>query len=133
MKKNSTPDPVDIWVGAKTKMGRRMRGISQKALATNLGVSYQQVQKYETGKNRMGSSRLWQLAQLFEVSISFFFDGLPTDHNQQPKNDDLNEISRADSIELIRHVSKINNPETRKIIRNLARSIVAGQPKTQGE
>ena len=69
-----TPNIVDIHVGGRVRMRRKMLGVSQETLADALGLSFQQVQKYERGTNRVGASKLWQLSQVLDVPISFFFD-----------------------------------------------------------
>lgn len=69
------PDPVDVYVGSQIKIHRRLRGMSQTALATGIGVTFQQVQKYEKGENRVGSSRLQHIAAILNVPVSAFFVG----------------------------------------------------------
>ena len=71
------PHPVDIHVGGRVRLRRTLLGISQQKLAAGLKLTFQQVQKYEKGSNRMGSSRLWQASQILDVPISFFFDDMP--------------------------------------------------------
>jgi transcriptional regulator with XRE-family HTH domain len=68
------PHPIDVAVGARVRLRRNMLGLSQEQLAKHLGLAFQQVQKYERGANRIGASRLYEIAQLFEVPIAFFFD-----------------------------------------------------------
>lgn len=70
------PDPVDIHVGERLKWRRNILGLSQGELGSALGLTFQQIQKYERGTNRIGSSRLHQLSQLLGVSIAWFFEGL---------------------------------------------------------
>jgi transcriptional regulator with XRE-family HTH domain len=71
------PDPVDIYVGSRVRMRRLMVGMSQEKLGDKLGLTFQQVQKYEKGTNRVSASRLQQLSEILSVPIPFFFDGLP--------------------------------------------------------
>ncbi|MCG8692460.1 MAG: helix-turn-helix transcriptional regulator [Minwuiales bacterium] len=71
------PDPVDVHVGRRLREARLLAGQSQTALGRALGVTFQQVQKYENGANRLGSSRLWQAAQHLNISLDYFFEGLP--------------------------------------------------------
>jgi transcriptional regulator with XRE-family HTH domain len=71
-----TPDPIDVYIGGQVRMRRLMLGMSQGKLAEALGVSFQQVQKNEKGTNRIGSSRLHQIAEVLGVSVPFFFEGL---------------------------------------------------------
>ncbi|RED53704.1 helix-turn-helix domain-containing protein [Aestuariispira insulae] len=78
------PHPTDVFVGRKVREARALRGMSQEQLAAHLGVSFQQVQKYEKGTNRIGSSRLWDISQAVEQPISFFFDGLNDRSFDQP-------------------------------------------------
>src|SRR5215510_3635536 len=72
---NKRPNPVDVHVGSRVRMRRLMLGMSQEALAEAFGLSFQQVQKYEKGMNRMGSSRLQKAADVLGVDIAFFFEG----------------------------------------------------------
>jgi len=71
------PNPIDKHVGSRVRMRRLMLGMSQTKLADGLGLTFQQVQKYEKGTNRMGASRLQLISQLLQVSVPFFFEGAP--------------------------------------------------------
>ena len=73
------PDPVDVYVGGRIKLCRKLLGLSMQAVAKELGLSFQQVQKYEKGANRMGAGRLYALSVILDVPVSFFFDGLKRD------------------------------------------------------
>ena len=75
---SKTPNPIDRHVGARVRMRRLMVGLSQSKLAEALEVTFQQVQKYEKGANRIGASRLQQLARVLEVPPAFFFEGAPS-------------------------------------------------------
>jgi transcriptional regulator with XRE-family HTH domain len=77
MSGRKTPNPTDRYVGSRVRMRRLMLGMSQTALGNSLGVTFQQVQKYEKGSNRIGASRLQQIAGTLEVPVSFFFEELP--------------------------------------------------------
>ena len=72
-----SPNPVDRHVGARVRMRRMMLSMSQGKLGDALGLTFQQVQKYEKGTNRIGASRLQHIAQIFQVPVSFFFEGAP--------------------------------------------------------
>src|SRR5215207_246873 len=72
-----TPNPVDKHVGSRVRMRRLMLSLSQEKLGDALGLTFQQVQKYEKGSNRIGASRLQQLALILQVPVSFFFEGAP--------------------------------------------------------
>ncbi|MBE7620554.1 helix-turn-helix domain-containing protein [Gluconacetobacter entanii] len=76
-KLSSTPSPVDVYVGSRIRLRRTLLGMSQERLGTALGLTFQQVQKYERGANRVGASRLYDLARVLDVPIAFFFDGMP--------------------------------------------------------
>ena len=71
------PNPIDKHVGSRVRMRRMMLGMSQEKLGNNLGLTFQQVQKYEKGTNRIGASRLQQISQILQVPVSFFFEGAP--------------------------------------------------------
>ncbi len=77
MSGRKTPNPTDRYVGARVRMRRLMLGMSQTALGNSLGVTFQQVQKYEKGTNRIGASRLQQISGSLQVPVAFFFEELP--------------------------------------------------------
>jgi transcriptional regulator with XRE-family HTH domain len=70
------PNPVDMHVGGRVRMRRKLMGVSQEQLAESLGLTFQQVQKYERGANRVSASKLYEIARTLQVPVSFFFDGL---------------------------------------------------------
>jgi transcriptional regulator with XRE-family HTH domain len=72
------PNPIDKHVGSRVRMRRMMLSMSQEKLGDALGLTFQQVQKYEKGTNRISASRLQQISQILQVPVSFFFDGVPT-------------------------------------------------------
>jgi len=73
------PHPVDVHVGKQIRHRRWLIGMTQQQLAEAVGIKFQQIQKYETGANRVSASRLWDIAEALEVEIAFFFDGLDKD------------------------------------------------------
>jgi transcriptional regulator with XRE-family HTH domain len=73
----ASPNPIDIHVGKRLRLRRTLLGMSQERLGELLGLTFQQVQKYERGVNRIGSSRLFELGQILDVPVSFFFDDMP--------------------------------------------------------
>ena len=77
------PNPVDKYVGSRVRMRRIMLGMSQEKLGEALGLTFQQVQKYEKGANRIGASRLQQISQILQVPVSFFFEGVPSPRAEQ--------------------------------------------------
>jgi transcriptional regulator with XRE-family HTH domain len=72
-----TPNPIDKYVGGRVRMRRMMLGLSQEKLADALGLTFQQVQKYEKGTNRISASRLQAISQILEAPVHYFFDGVP--------------------------------------------------------
>ena len=77
MKAKKAPNPIDKHVGSRVRMRRMMLGMSQSTLGDGLGLTFQQVQKYEKGTNRMGASRLQHISDILQVPVPFFFDGAP--------------------------------------------------------
>ena len=72
------PHPVDVYVGKRIRHRRWLVGMTQQKLAERVGIKFQQIQKYETGANRVSASRLWDIADALDVEIGFFFEGLET-------------------------------------------------------
>jgi transcriptional regulator with XRE-family HTH domain len=125
-----TPNPIDRHVGARVRMRRLMVGMSQSKLAESLEVTFQQVQKYEKGANRIGASRLQQLARVLEVPPSFFFDGAPagptpgSGFNEDPGNAYVVDfLSTAEGLQLNRAFSAIKDPKLRKTVLDLVERI----------
>ena len=130
------PNPVDIYVGARLRLRRTLLGISQDKLGQALGLTFQQVQKYERGANRIGSSRLYQLGLILHVPVSYFFDEMPPDvampqgargapgfedQAQQPYGDDS--LNRRETLELARAYYRITDPKVRKQLFELTKSL----------
>jgi transcriptional regulator with XRE-family HTH domain len=121
-KKVRAPDPTDVHVGSRVRTRRQMLGMSQSKLAEALGVSFQQLQKYENGKNRMGSSRLQQAAQALDVSIGYFFEGAPGGSKKPRKVlDDYTKqfFKMPESLPLARAFMQISNRQVRSQLANL--------------
>lgn len=87
--------PVDVHVGQKLKQIRTLRRMSQTDVANKLGLSFQQIQKYEIGSNRVAASRLFELGQIFEVSPAYFFEGLYDTEQEAPSRDSGMQIVNA--------------------------------------
>jgi len=125
-----SPNPIDRHVGARVRMRRLMVGYSQSKLAESLSVTFQQVQKYEKGANRIGASRLQQLARVLDVPPSFFFEGAPTvaasgvGFNEDPGNAYVVDfLSTAEGLQLNRAFSAIKDPKLRKTVIDLVERI----------
>lgn len=109
---------VDVFVGKRVRHRRWMLGVTQQQLAERVGIKFQQIQKYETGINRISASRLWDIAGVLEVPISFFFEGLDGQEAPAQTRGDL--MSDKEALELVRSYYAI--PETqRKRLFDLAR------------
>src|SRR3546814_14208536 len=77
--RTGSPNPVDVHVGGRVRLRRTLLGLSQEKLGEALGLTFQQVQKYERGANRIGASRMFDLSRVLDVPVSFFFDDMPQD------------------------------------------------------
>lgn len=130
-------NPVDTHVGSRLRIRRRILKISQEKLGEMLGVTFQQVQKYERGTNRVSASRLWKLSQLLDVPVGFFFEGLSgaadfdgVAEDEQPKII-YDFINSPEGHELAQTVSRIKDPSVRRQILDLAKALADHQsPET---
>jgi transcriptional regulator with XRE-family HTH domain len=126
------PNPIDVHVGKRIRMRRLLLGMNQETLANALGLTFQQVQKYEGGANRVSASRLSAMADILDVPISFFFGDLhPDEAGVTPEQQKWRErMERPETIELIRLYYEIRDPQVRHQFLELAKSI-AGSGKSQ--
>jgi transcriptional regulator with XRE-family HTH domain len=132
----ANPNPVDIHVGSRVRLRRTLLGMSQEKLGAALGLTFQQVQKYERGTNRIGSSRLYQLSRILDVPVSFFFDDMPgqvtADHaglaETAQASFDQDDLSRRETLELVRAYYRINEPGVRKRVFELVKSLGGYSP-----
>ena len=122
-----TPNPIDVFVGSRVRLRRLMVGMSQEALADRLGVTFQQVQKYEKGTNRISASRLQAISDVFRVPPSFFFQD---DESSAPMAGVAHEtgdvstfVSSKEGLDLNRAFLKIEDPSVRKSIIALATAL----------
>lgn len=139
----SRRDPIDSHVGSRVRLRRTLLGMSQEKLGQAVGITFQQIQKYERGLNRIGSSRLFQFAQVLDVPVSFFFENLPpgaadsaspsrlAEPSAPPPVEDDN-FSRRETLELVRAFYRISDRNTRRRIYELIKA-VAGEPVPDGE
>ncbi len=114
------PDPVDVHVGSRVRLRRTLLGMNQTQLGEALGVTYQQVQNYELGANRMGASRLWHLTEILDVPLSFFFDRFGDKAKALPPDDVL---LRRETLELVRAYYGIRDPAARKRLYDMTRAM----------
>jgi transcriptional regulator with XRE-family HTH domain len=123
-------------VGSRIRLRRTLLGMSQERLGESLGLTFQQVQKYERGVNRVGASRLFDLSRVLDVPISFFFDDMPEtlsgssaaarravgfSEQQDPFGDDT--MSRRETLELVRAYYRVADPALRKKVFELIKSM----------
>jgi transcriptional regulator with XRE-family HTH domain len=115
--------PIDQHVGERIRLRRTERGLTQEQLAAALDVSYQQVQKYETGANRISAGRIYEIARKLGVEVGYFFDGLEDGSDGAPLPLEHGGRQRS-AIELVRKFAQIENPEVRAAIAGLVKTIV---------
>ena len=129
------PDPVDVHVGGRVRLRRTLLGLSQEKLGNALGLTFQQIQKYERGANRIGSSRLYQLSRILEVPVSFFFDDMPdavasasggVSEGQQVEYEH-DQLAKRETLELVRAYYRIGDANVRKRIFELVKSVASEQ------
>lgn len=131
-----TPRPVDVHVGQRLRQRRTLLGMSQEKLGEAVNLTFQQIQKYERGANRIGASRLFQLGQVLDVSVSYFFEDMPGevtktrgDYAAPDATAELEAVQTADpmarreTLELVRAYYKIEDPKVRKRVFELTKSI----------
>ncbi len=132
------PNTIDVEVGARIRLKRKLIGMSQQSLAGKLGVTFQQVQKYEKGTNRVGASRLSQIATALDVPMSYFFDG-----NQGERQDDDNPhitretdevalfLSSTEGFNLNRAFMRIPSAAVRQKVVLLVKSVARAEEEAQ--
>ncbi|MEM7568702.1 MAG: helix-turn-helix transcriptional regulator [Pseudomonadota bacterium] len=125
------PDPVDIHVGQQVRKRRNALSMSQEKLGKALGLTFQQVQKYERGMNRIGSSRLYHLSQILDVDIPYFFDGFEEEDMpaaalaEDAVPYEVGKKMHGETEDLIRAFTRIKDPEVRRRLVDLARAMSA--------
>ncbi|TAD88665.1 MAG: XRE family transcriptional regulator [Alphaproteobacteria bacterium] len=120
---------IDVHVGSRIRLKRTLLGLSQEKLGEMLGLTFQQVQKYERGANRVGAARLFKLSEVMEVPVSFFFDDMPAD--LRIKKAGLSEegagfdgeLSRREILELARAFDRIDDERVRRRVVDLTKSL----------
>jgi len=110
--------PVDVHVGKRIRQRRWMIGMTQQQLADAVGIKFQQIQKYETGMNRVSASRLWDIAATIDVPISYFFEGLDRAEGAAEVNEDM--MGSKQAMELIRAFHSIPDAQRKRLL-DLAR------------
>jgi transcriptional regulator with XRE-family HTH domain len=129
------PNPVDQHVGSRVRLRRMLLGMSQERLGESMGLTFQQVQKYEKGVNRIGASRLFQISKILDVPVQFFFEEAPHSDGRaatglaEPDSEAfiLEFLNSREGLELNRAFVKIADPKVRKSVVDLVRALSANQ------
>ncbi len=134
------PSPIDVHVGARLRQRRTLLGMNQTDLGDALGLTFQQVQKYERGTNRISASRLFYLCGVLDVPVEFFFDDMPTavaasspaqsdGKAKKPPSYKPDPMAKRETLELVRAYYKITDPEIRKRLFELTKALGAAASK----
>ncbi|MCT7378606.1 helix-turn-helix domain-containing protein [Chelativorans salis] len=126
------PNPIDVHVGSRIRLRRNMLGISQEKLGESLGITFQQIQKYEKGTNRVGASRLQAIASILSAPVSFFFEGAPGEDGT-PASGLAEEgtafvtdfLNSSEGIQLNRAFVKITDAKVRRKVLDLVKALAA--------
>ena len=125
------PDPIDVHVGSRVRLRRRLLGMSQGRLGKALGLTFQQIQKYERGTNRISSSRLYRLSKTLDVPVPFFFEELPADVSAKAErladngqeSFEQNRLAERETLELVRAYYRIKDEKARKRVLELVKAM----------
>ncbi|WP_374651320.1 helix-turn-helix domain-containing protein [Dongia sp.] len=128
------PNPIDVHVGRKLQLRRTLLGMSQEKLGNLIGLTFQQIQKYESGANRVSSSRLFDIARVLDIGIPYFFEGMSGEVEKQSpghlqgavplaSDEEKDPMARRETLELVRAYYQIKSPKVRKHLVDLARSL----------
>lgn len=137
MENKKKPNPIDIHVGSRIRLRRTMLGMSQEKLGESLGITFQQIQKYEKGTNRVGASRLQNISNILNVPVAFFFEDAPGDVGNTvdgmaeaaSSNYVVDFLSSAEGLQLNRAFVKIADPKVRRRIVDLVKVLAdEGEP-----
>ncbi len=136
-----TPHPIDVHVGGRLRMRRTLLGMSQTTLGEAIGVTFQQMQKYEKGMNRISASRLFDLSRVLDVPVEYFFDDMPAPvaasspatekrgRVKEPPSYELDPMAKRQTLELVRAYYKISDPEIRKHLFAMTKTLGAAASK----
>ncbi|SCW61863.1 Transcriptional regulator, contains XRE-family HTH domain [Rhizobium mongolense subsp. loessense] len=130
--KAKSPNAIDIYVGGRLRLRRKVLGLSQSSLADALGITFQQVQKYEKGMNRIGASRLQRIAEILKVPVGFFFENNASaspDVEPRRETDDVTLfMTSKEAVALSRAFLAIEDPNVRQKLLALTRSLGSATP-----
>jgi transcriptional regulator with XRE-family HTH domain len=113
---------IDLHLGKRLRRRRRLIGLTQQQLAFQVGVRFQQIQKYECGANRISASRLWHLSEILEVPVGYFYDGLSKVDSQELEGEDGEMFARRETLDLIRAYYQLGERPRRRLL-DLAKSL----------
>ncbi len=128
------PSPVDVHVGARLRVRRTLLGMTQTSLGEAIGLTFQQLQKYETGTNRVSASRLFDLSRVLDVPIAHFFDDMPTavaasssankkrGRAKKPPSYEPDPMAKRETLELVRAYYKISDPQIHRYLREMTKA-----------
>jgi transcriptional regulator with XRE-family HTH domain len=134
-RKSDGPHPIDVHVGSRVRLRRNMLSLSQEKLGEAIGLTFQQVQKYERGANRIGASRLMELSRVLDVPVSFFFDetdpvrapAIPTGFEETPQEGfDSDPMRKRETQDLVGAYYEIEDAAVRRRLFDLAKALAAG-------
>lgn len=125
------PNPIDVHVGSRVRLRRTMLSMSQEKLGDSLGITFQQIQKYEKGANRIGASRLQEIANVLNTPVSFFFEDAPSTKSgggagfaeSESTNYVVDFLSSSEGLQLNRAFVKIRDPKVRRKIVEMVRAL----------
>lgn len=134
---SGAPNPVDIHVGGRVRLRRTLMGMSQGELGERLGLTFQQIQKYESGMNRISASRIFDMARVLDVPTTFFFDDMPQDlakrapgcgedYDARSEDGEAELLAKRETLELVRAYYLISDTEVRKKVYQLTKLL--GKP-----
>lgn len=137
------PNPIDVHVGSRVRLRRTLLGMSQEKLGEAIGLTFQQVQKYERGSNRIGASRLFDLARVLDVPVGFFFEEMTPETKQsspaqirgmqeEAESYEPDPLAKRETLELVRAYYRITEPQVRKRLFELTKAL-ASSPEDDEE
>jgi transcriptional regulator with XRE-family HTH domain len=139
--KIDAPSPVDLHVGSRVRLRRTLLGMSQEKLGNAVGLTFQQIQKYERGANRIGASRLFDMSRVLDVPVQFFFDEMPPENpvaeDYRPPSGapepatvaEPDPMAKRETLELVRTYYRIPNANLRRKLFDLAKALANYEPR----
>jgi transcriptional regulator with XRE-family HTH domain len=138
------PNPIDVHVGSRVRLRRTLLGMSQEKLGEAIGLTFQQVQKYERGANRIGASRLYDLARVLDVPVSFFYEEMSPETKErspalaqglyeEPEPYEPDPMAKRETLELVRAYYRIADPQVRKRLFDLTKALAVHDTDEEDE